>query len=106
MLRGFLRVLCELCVQTSYFFTGSEAGHDDLTEYRAPENMLECYGAPHSFHVFLRWRPSTATSMRRVHLKMLLSLYGSVSTCDRDPVSSDSACGPSEVAGSPTRQPR
>src|SRR5438552_6534486 len=26
MLRGFLRVLCELCVQTSYFFTGSEAG--------------------------------------------------------------------------------
>src|SRR5438093_6539212 len=23
---GFLRVLCELCVQTSYFFTGSEGG--------------------------------------------------------------------------------
>src|SRR5205809_6977845 len=27
MLRGFLRVLCELCVQTSHFFTGSKAGH-------------------------------------------------------------------------------
>ena len=27
MLRGFLRVLCELCVQTSYFFTGCEGGH-------------------------------------------------------------------------------
>jgi len=26
MLRGFLRVLCELCVQTSYFFTGSSGG--------------------------------------------------------------------------------
>jgi len=63
--------------------------------------MLEFYGAPHSFHVFLRRRPSTATSMRRVHLKMLLSLYGSVSTCVRDPASSDS-----EVPGSPTRQPR
>ena len=39
----------------------------DLTVYHVPENMLEYYGAPHSFHVFLRYRPSIATSMRHRH---------------------------------------
>jgi hypothetical protein len=29
----------------------------DLTVYRVPDNMIEYYGSPHSFHVFVRWRP-------------------------------------------------
>ena len=29
----------------------------DATVYHVPDNMLEFYGAPHSFHVFVRYRP-------------------------------------------------
>jgi hypothetical protein len=39
----------------------------DLTVYHVPANMLEYYGAPHSFHVFLRYRPATRTSMGHTH---------------------------------------
>ena len=39
----------------------------DTTIYRVPDNMLEYYGSPHSFHVFVRYRPSRATSMAHVH---------------------------------------
>ena len=30
----------------------------DATVYRVGENMLDSYGAPHSFHIFLRYRPA------------------------------------------------
>jgi hypothetical protein len=39
----------------------------DATAYHVPENMLESYGAPHSFHFFVRYRPSSRTSMAHVH---------------------------------------
>jgi hypothetical protein len=42
-------------------------GADDVTVYHVPENMLEYYGALHSFHVFLRYRPATGISMEHVH---------------------------------------
>jgi hypothetical protein len=29
----------------------------DTTVYHVPDNMLEFYGSPHSFHVFVRYRP-------------------------------------------------
>ena len=38
----------------------------DLTAYHVADNMLAYYGSPHSFHVFLRWRPH-ATSMAHMH---------------------------------------
>jgi len=38
----------------------------DATVYHVPENMLESYGAPHSFHVFVRYR-AAASSMAHVH---------------------------------------
>jgi hypothetical protein len=39
----------------------------DTTVYRVPDNMLEYYGAPHSFHVFVRFRPNAASSTGHVH---------------------------------------
>ena len=39
----------------------------DATIYHVAENMLESYGSPHSFHVFVRYRPSGSTSMAHVH---------------------------------------
>jgi len=33
----------------------------DATAYRVSDNLLEPYGSPSSFHVFLRWRPGTAS---------------------------------------------
>ena len=39
----------------------------DLTVYHVPQNMFDNYGAPHSFHVFLRYRPATRTSMGHMH---------------------------------------
>jgi hypothetical protein len=30
----------------------------DATLYRVPGNLIDPYGSPHSFHVFLRWRPN------------------------------------------------
>jgi hypothetical protein len=29
----------------------------DATVYHVPDNLLEFYAAPHSFHVFVRYRP-------------------------------------------------
>ena|SRR5437660_12709173 len=39
----------------------------DATVYRVPANMVDSYGSPHSFHVFVRVRPNAATSMAHVH---------------------------------------
>ena len=40
----------------------------DATVYHVPDNMLDYYGtAPHSFHVFVRYRPQTHNSMAHVH---------------------------------------
>jgi hypothetical protein len=36
----------------------------DVTVYRVSDNLLPSYGAPRSFHVFLRWRPSASPSHR------------------------------------------
>lgn len=33
----------------------------DATVYHVPDNMLEFYGSPHSFHVFVRYRPRPPT---------------------------------------------
>lgn len=38
----------------------------DATVYHVPDNMLEFYGAPHSFHLFVRYRP-LAASHAHVH---------------------------------------
>jgi hypothetical protein len=39
----------------------------DATVYHVPQNMLESYGAPHSFHVFVRYRPNRSASAAHVH---------------------------------------
>ena len=39
----------------------------DATVYHVPENMLEYYGAPRSFHLFLRYRPQSRNSMAHTH---------------------------------------
>jgi hypothetical protein len=39
----------------------------DATVYGVPENTIDSYGSPHSYHFFLRYRPSRATSMAHVH---------------------------------------
>jgi hypothetical protein len=39
----------------------------DVTVYHVPQNMLEYYGAPHSFHVFVRYRPNRSASAAHVH---------------------------------------
>ena len=39
----------------------------DATIYHVAENMLKSYGSPHSFHVFVRYRPSGSTSMPHAH---------------------------------------
>jgi hypothetical protein len=39
----------------------------DATVYHVPQNMLEYYGAPHSYHVFVRYRPNRSTSAAHVH---------------------------------------
>jgi hypothetical protein len=40
----------------------------DATFYRVPDNMLDYYGtAPHSFHVFVRYRPRSSNSMGHAH---------------------------------------
>ena len=33
----------------------------DATAYHVPDNLLEFYGAPHSYHVFVRYRPLTSS---------------------------------------------
>ena len=38
----------------------------DITAYRTSDDLVEYYGAPHSYHVFLRWRPAR-TSMAHMH---------------------------------------
>ena len=38
-----------------------------LSTTRPLSSMLEYYGAPHSFHVFLRYRPATRTSISHIH---------------------------------------
>jgi hypothetical protein len=39
----------------------------DVTVYHVAANMLEFYGAPHSYHVFMRYRPSHSGSAAHVH---------------------------------------
>ena len=39
----------------------------DMTAYHVPQNMIDNYGAPLSFHVFLRYRPTTHASMGHMH---------------------------------------
>ena len=39
----------------------------DTTFYRVGDNLLESYGAPHSFHVFVRYRPAAASAPAHVH---------------------------------------
>lgn len=39
----------------------------DVTLYHVSEDLLLPYGAPRSFHVFLRWRPATAISHEHIH---------------------------------------
>jgi hypothetical protein len=39
----------------------------DMTAYHVPQNMLDNDGAPLSFHVFLRYRPTTHASMGHMH---------------------------------------
>jgi hypothetical protein len=40
----------------------------DATFYHVPDNMLEFYGtSPHSFHVFVRYRPRAGNSMAHTH---------------------------------------
>ena len=39
----------------------------DATVYHVPPNMLEYYGAPHSYHVFVRYRPNRIASAPHVH---------------------------------------
>jgi hypothetical protein len=39
----------------------------DATVYSVPENMLDSYGSPHSYHFFVRYRPSGASSTPHVH---------------------------------------
>ena len=39
----------------------------DLTVYHVTDNMLEYYGPPRSFHVFVRYRPARASSTAHVH---------------------------------------
>jgi len=39
----------------------------DATVYHVPQNMLEYYGAPHSYHVFVRYRPNRSASAAHVH---------------------------------------
>lgn len=39
----------------------------DATVYRASADLREPYGSPHSFHVFLRWHPTSHPSMIGMH---------------------------------------
>jgi len=39
----------------------------DTTIYAVSDNMIEYYGSPHSFHVFIRYRPDRSTSLAHVH---------------------------------------
>ena len=40
----------------------------DATFYHVPDNMLDYYGtSPHSFHVFVRYRPRAGNSMAHTH---------------------------------------
>ena len=39
----------------------------DATVYHVAENMLDSYGAPHSFHVFVRYRPAASAAGTHVH---------------------------------------
>jgi len=40
----------------------------DATFYHVPDNMRDYYGtAPHSFHVFVRYRPRSSNSMGHAH---------------------------------------
>jgi hypothetical protein len=38
----------------------------DITVYKTDHDLAEYYGSPHSYHVFLRWRPSRS-SMAHMH---------------------------------------
>jgi hypothetical protein len=38
----------------------------DITVHRTSADLIEFYGSPHSYHVFLRWRPAQ-TSSHHVH---------------------------------------
>ena len=40
----------------------------DATIYHVPENLLEFYGSPRSFHVFVRYRPPARPDMRGMHM--------------------------------------
>ena len=35
----------------------------DASAYNVPPNLIEFYGSPHSFHVFVRWRPLASMHM-------------------------------------------
>ena len=39
----------------------------DVTVYQISDDLLLPYGAPQSFHVFLRWQPTTSPSHQHVH---------------------------------------
>ena len=39
----------------------------DATVYHVDQNMLESYGSPHSFHVFLRYRPAAPPGPAHIH---------------------------------------
>ena len=34
----------------------------DITVHRTSEDLVEFYGSPKSYHLFLRWRPSASAS--------------------------------------------
>ena len=40
----------------------------DVTGYFVPDNLREAYGAPVSFHVFLRYRPAAADHATVTHV--------------------------------------
>jgi len=40
----------------------------DVTGYLVPDNLREAYGAPVSFHVFLRYRPAGADHAAVTHV--------------------------------------
>ena len=39
----------------------------DATVYRLSQDLLDSYGSPHSFHVFVRWRPNVMSSTMHMH---------------------------------------
>ena len=39
----------------------------DVTVYDTSQDLVEYYGSPHSYHVFLRWRPTRSAAAAHVH---------------------------------------